>query len=238
MQLAEKFSGSTLLQTKLQCRSDRVRAYASEKSRGLQLLVVNKTEQALSIVASLPKVHNKRPTETWRLKRPCDGPEKWRHIDKAFTLAGAWNHIRSSAPQRHTVVDAVIDAERTMSKRGYSRRRFLRDAAIAGTFLTQRRAWSAKRAASTAEPKPSDYRIFFEQPATAVARCDSRWQRTARCNGLRCAGPRAHPVERRERLDGRTPRPQQSAGRPTLRRSGSFSSMARCMRLKRWLRRR
>jgi alpha-L-fucosidase 2 len=53
-----------------------------------------------------------------------------------------------------------------MSKRGYSRRRFLRDAAIAGTFLTQRRAWSAKRAASTAEPKSSDYRIFFEQPAT------------------------------------------------------------------------
>ncbi len=53
-----------------------------------------------------------------------------------------------------------------MSKRGYSRRRFLRDAAIAGTFLTQRSAWSAKRTASAAEPKPSDYRIFFEQPAT------------------------------------------------------------------------
>jgi alpha-L-fucosidase 2 len=54
-----------------------------------------------------------------------------------------------------------------MSKRGYSRRRFLRDAAIAGTFLTQRSAWSAKRTANAAEPKPSDYRIFFEQPATA-----------------------------------------------------------------------
>ncbi len=53
-----------------------------------------------------------------------------------------------------------------MSKRGYSRRRFLRDAAIAGTFLTQRRVWSAKRAASTPEPKSPDYRIFFEQPAT------------------------------------------------------------------------
>ena len=53
-----------------------------------------------------------------------------------------------------------------MSKRGYSRRRFLKDVAIAGTFLTQRRAWSAKRAATTAEPMPSDYRIFFEQPAT------------------------------------------------------------------------
>jgi alpha-L-fucosidase 2 len=64
------------------------------------------------------------------------------------------------------VVDEVTDAEWTMSKRGYSRRRFLRDAAIAGTFLTQRSAWSTKRTASAAEPKASDYRIFFEQSAT------------------------------------------------------------------------
>jgi alpha-L-fucosidase 2 len=54
-----------------------------------------------------------------------------------------------------------------MSKRGYSRRRFLRDAAIAGTFLAQRRTWAANRAARSTEPTPSDHRIFFEQPATA-----------------------------------------------------------------------
>jgi alpha-L-fucosidase 2 len=53
-----------------------------------------------------------------------------------------------------------------MSKRGYNRRRFLRDAAIAGTYLTQRRAWPAKRAASAAKLETTDYRIFFEQPAT------------------------------------------------------------------------
>jgi alpha-L-fucosidase 2 len=53
-----------------------------------------------------------------------------------------------------------------MSKRGYSRRRFLRDAAITGTFLTQRKAWPAKHAVSSPEASPSDYRIFFDQPAT------------------------------------------------------------------------
>jgi hypothetical protein len=71
IQLAEKFSGSTFLQTTLQCNSDHVRAYAAEKSGGLQLAVVNKTEQTLSIVAALPKAHNKRPTETWSLSGPA-----------------------------------------------------------------------------------------------------------------------------------------------------------------------
>jgi hypothetical protein len=71
MQLAEKFAGSTLLQTELQCTSDRVRAYAAEKSGGLQLVIVNKTEQTLSVVASLSKARNKRPTETWSLSGPA-----------------------------------------------------------------------------------------------------------------------------------------------------------------------
>ena len=53
-----------------------------------------------------------------------------------------------------------------MKQRGYSRRRFLRDAAIAGTCLTQRRVWAAQSAVRDAEAKASDYRIFFEQPAT------------------------------------------------------------------------
>jgi hypothetical protein len=71
MQLAEKFSGSTLLQTTLQCSSERVRIYAAEKSGRLQLVVINKTEQAVSIAASLPKSHSNRPVETWSLSGPA-----------------------------------------------------------------------------------------------------------------------------------------------------------------------
>ncbi len=54
-----------------------------------------------------------------------------------------------------------------MKHRGYTRRRFLRDAAVAGTVLTQRRVWAAQSAMGDAGSKQSDYRIFFEQPATA-----------------------------------------------------------------------
>ena len=71
MQLAEKFSGSTLLQTTLRCSSDRVRAYAAENSGKLQLVVINKTDQAVSITASLPKTRSNRPTETWGLSGPA-----------------------------------------------------------------------------------------------------------------------------------------------------------------------
>jgi hypothetical protein len=71
MQLAEKFSGSTLLQTTLQCSDDRVRAYAAEKGRSLQLVVINKTEQTVSIATTLPKSRGNRPAETWRLSGPA-----------------------------------------------------------------------------------------------------------------------------------------------------------------------
>jgi hypothetical protein len=71
MQLAEKFSGSTLLQTGFECNSDRVRAYASEKAGSLQLVVINKTEQPVSIATTLPKRLGNRPAEAWRLSGPA-----------------------------------------------------------------------------------------------------------------------------------------------------------------------
>jgi alpha-L-fucosidase 2 len=43
----------------------------------------------------------------------------------------------------------------------------LRDAAVAGALLTKRRGWSAQPAEKESWAKPSDYRIFFQQPATA-----------------------------------------------------------------------
>jgi hypothetical protein len=70
MQLAEKFSGSTLLQTELQCSSDHVRAYTAEKEGALQLVVINKSEQPVSITAPLPK-SSSRLTEAWRLSGPA-----------------------------------------------------------------------------------------------------------------------------------------------------------------------
>jgi hypothetical protein len=69
MQLAEKFSGSTLLQTEFKCSSDHVRAYAAEKEGTLQLVVINKSEQPVHVTASLPK--SGRPTEAWRLSGPA-----------------------------------------------------------------------------------------------------------------------------------------------------------------------
>lgn len=81
MQLAEKFSGSILLQTTLQCSSDRVRAYASEKVGNLQFVVINKTEQPVQLAATLPKTHI-RP-EVWELSGPAldqkDGVAFMRH---------------------------------------------------------------------------------------------------------------------------------------------------------------
>jgi hypothetical protein len=71
MQLAERFSGSTLLQTTLQCSNDRVRAYAAEKAGSLQLVLINKTEQAISVATTLPKRRGNRQAETWTLSGPA-----------------------------------------------------------------------------------------------------------------------------------------------------------------------
>jgi hypothetical protein len=81
MQLAEKFSGSTLLQTTLQCSNDRVRAYAGEKAGNLQFVVINKTEQPVQLAVTLPRAQ--RRSEVWELNGPAldqkDGVSFMRH---------------------------------------------------------------------------------------------------------------------------------------------------------------
>ncbi len=70
MQLAEKFSGATLVETTLQCSSNRVRAYAAQRGETLQVMVVNKTEQRVNVVATLPKSSVRRQPEVWSLSGP------------------------------------------------------------------------------------------------------------------------------------------------------------------------
>jgi hypothetical protein len=70
MQLAERFSGSTLLQAEFECSSDHVRAYAAEKEGALQLVVINKSEQPVRVTASLPKSSSGR-TDAWKLSGPA-----------------------------------------------------------------------------------------------------------------------------------------------------------------------
>jgi hypothetical protein len=87
MQLAERFSGSTLLQTTLQCSSDRVRAYAAERNERLQIVVINKTDQPLSISATLPKSSVGQPPEIWVLGGPALDEKQGVTLQKARPLS-------------------------------------------------------------------------------------------------------------------------------------------------------
>jgi hypothetical protein len=70
MQLAEKFTGATLVETILQCSNNRVRAYAAQRGETLQVMVVNKTEQRVSVGATFPKSHGRPRPEVWSLSGP------------------------------------------------------------------------------------------------------------------------------------------------------------------------
>ncbi len=63
-----------------------------------------------------------------------------------------------------------------MSKKGYSRRRFLRDAVVAGTFLTQRRAWGCESGGSHHGAGAIRLSHLLRTTRYPVARCDSSRQ--------------------------------------------------------------
>ena len=57
MKLARELVGATLVQTSLQCGSDRVSAYVARKDRAELLLAINKTSQPLTMRAPMRKCH-------------------------------------------------------------------------------------------------------------------------------------------------------------------------------------
>jgi len=87
MQLAEKFSGATMLTTVVQCESDRVRAYAAERSGAFQIALINKTNQRVQISMEFPHAVGKKRPEVWVLT----GPAMERADGVAFQKAEAAN---------------------------------------------------------------------------------------------------------------------------------------------------
>ncbi|MDE3161782.1 MAG: hypothetical protein KGL64_00865 [Acidobacteriota bacterium] len=66
MKLMREFVGATLVQSNLQCSSDRVSAYVARKNRSEMLLAINKTAQELTMRVPMRKCH-----EHWLLKGPA-----------------------------------------------------------------------------------------------------------------------------------------------------------------------
>jgi hypothetical protein len=60
MELMKEFVGSRLVHTQLTCNSDRVRAYAGRKGRGLLVTMINKAEQTVEIETPFHRVHRQR----------------------------------------------------------------------------------------------------------------------------------------------------------------------------------
>ena len=66
MELAKEFIGATLVRSKLECGSDKLRAYAGEKDGARLLAVINKTEQAAAVRTPV-----QRSKEEWLLSGPA-----------------------------------------------------------------------------------------------------------------------------------------------------------------------
>jgi hypothetical protein len=66
MELIKRLTGATLIKTKLDCASDRVRAYAARSSGRSWVLIINKTEEPASIRSSLRRAHRQ-----WLLTGPA-----------------------------------------------------------------------------------------------------------------------------------------------------------------------
>jgi hypothetical protein len=66
MKLIRPFAGATLIVSKLDCASDRVRAYAARKSGSALVLIINKSNQPAAIRTTLRHAHRK-----WLLTGPA-----------------------------------------------------------------------------------------------------------------------------------------------------------------------
>jgi hypothetical protein len=80
MLLAKEFLGSTLVETNLECANDHVRAYAAEKKNAKLLLVVNKTDEPVSV---------KLPLQRAREVLTLDGPALDAKAGTAISKTGA-----------------------------------------------------------------------------------------------------------------------------------------------------
>lgn len=66
MLLAKELIGATIVQSRLECENDKVRAYAAVKDGARLVLAINKTEQAVAM-----KIPVRRSREWWRLSGPA-----------------------------------------------------------------------------------------------------------------------------------------------------------------------
>lgn len=66
MLLAKELVGATIVQSRLECESDRVRAYAAAKDGARLVLAINKTEQPVAM-----KIPMRKSREWWRLSGPA-----------------------------------------------------------------------------------------------------------------------------------------------------------------------
>ncbi|MDR3724492.1 MAG: hypothetical protein P4K83_08405 [Terracidiphilus sp.] len=98
MLLAKEFFGATLVETKLECANDRVRAYAAEKRGAKLVLVVNKTDEPVSV---------KLPLKDVREVLTLDGPALDATDGTAITKRGA---VRAGALQLGAHAAVVVKA--------------------------------------------------------------------------------------------------------------------------------
>jgi hypothetical protein len=66
MEFIKPLVGTTLIQTKLDCANDRVRAYATRKAGATLVLIINKTDKPAAIRTSLHRAHKQ-----WLLMGPA-----------------------------------------------------------------------------------------------------------------------------------------------------------------------
>ena len=66
MELAKEFVGATLVQSALECQSDKVRAHVGQKNGALMVLAINKTEHGVSM-----RIPKRRTHESWHLTGPA-----------------------------------------------------------------------------------------------------------------------------------------------------------------------
>jgi hypothetical protein len=92
MLLAREFFGATLVETKLECANDRVRVYAAEKKGAKLVLVVNKTDEAVTV---------KIPLQRTRAVLTLDGPaldaKDGTAISKSGAARGGMLHVGAHA---------------------------------------------------------------------------------------------------------------------------------------------